>query len=318
MLEIAFITVVGQILLPLALVIRLGRVACSSRVEWFINALSVAAYLALIAVVGIWLLVPWYLPYGFALLALAAASASWRRSGRSSPPCAVRTRAGFRAGCKLAVAAFCLAVLAWALSGYLPPGGPAARLAFPLKNGEFYVVNGGYSILINPHMKALERAPLRAYRGQSYALDIVKLNRYGYRAQGAWPRDLAEYEIFGEPLYAPCDGEVLFTENRLPDRIPPEHDRQNPAGNFVYLECGASGVLLAHLMQSSVAVAPGDRVCEGQPIGRVGNSGYSTEPHLHIHTQRGGGGGVDFLAAEPLPLQVEGRTLVRNSRIDAR
>ena len=317
MLEISFITVVGQILLPLALGIRLWRVACSSRVEWFLNALSVAAYLALISVVGIWLLVPWYLPYGFAFMALAAAAASWRRSGRSFPPCAVRTRAGFRASCNRAAAAFCFVALAWALSGYLPPGDPAVRLASPLKNGEFYVVNGGYSILINPHMKALKHEELRAYRGQSYALDIVKLNRYGFRAQGAWPLALADYEIFGEPLYAPCDGQVRFTENRLPDRVPPEHDRQNPAGNFVYLECGASGVLLAHLMQSSVAVAPGDRVREGQPIGRVGNSGYSTEPHLHLHAQRGGGG-ADFLAADPLPLQVAGRTLVRNSRIDAR
>jgi hypothetical protein len=250
-------------------------------------------------------------------MALAAAAASWRRSGRSSPPGAVRTRAGFRANCNRTAAAFCFVALAWALSGYLPPGGPAVRLASPLKNGEFYVVNGGYSILINPHMKTLEREELRAYRGQSYALDIVKLNRCGLRAQGAWPQDLAGYEIFGEPLHAPCDGEVLFTENRLPDRVPPEHDRQNPAGNFVYLECGASGVLLAHLMQSSVAVTPGDRVREGQQIGRVGNSGYSTEPHLHIHAQRGGGG-ADFLAADPLPLQVAGRTLVRNSRIDAR
>jgi len=316
MFEISFITVVGQILLPLALVIRLWRIACSSRVEWFLNAVSVAAYLALIAVVGIWLLVPWYLPYGLALLASAATAASWRRSGRPSPPCAVRTRAGFRAGCNLVAAAFCLAALAWALSGYLPPGGPVARLASPLKNGEFYVVNGGYSILINPHMKALEREPLRSYRGQSYALDIVKLNRYGFRAQGAWPRELSGYEIFGEPLYAPCDGQVLFTENRLPDQVPPEYDRDNPAGNFVYLECGASSVLLAHLMQSSVAVAPGDRVLKGQQIGRVGNSGYSTEPHLHLHAQRGGG--ADFLAADPLPLQVAGRTLVRNSRIDAR
>jgi hypothetical protein len=316
MLEISFITLVGQILLPLALVIRLWRVACRSRVEWFLNAVSVAAYLALIAVVGIWLLVPWYLPYGLALLALAATAASWRRSGRSSPPCAARTRAGFRASCNLAAAVFSFAALAWALSGYLPPGGPAVRLAPPLKNGEFYVVNGGYSILINPHLKTLKREPLRSYRGQSYALDIVKLNRYGFRAQGAWPRELAGYEIFGEPLYAPCDGEVLFTENRLPDQIPPEHDRDNPAGNFVYLKCGASGVLLAHLMQSSVVVAPMDRVLMGQQIGRVGNSGYSMEPHLHIHAQRGGG--ADFLAADPLPLQVAGRTLVRNSRIDAR
>ena len=85
MLEISFITVVGQILLPLALMIRLWRVACSSRVEWFLNAVAVAAYLALIAVVGIWLLVPWYLPYGLALLASAATAASCRRSGRPRP-----------------------------------------------------------------------------------------------------------------------------------------------------------------------------------------------------------------------------------------
>jgi hypothetical protein len=315
--EIAVITVAGQILLPLALLVWQWRGHCVSRMEWLLKSLVMAAYFALTAVVGIGLLAPWYLPYGFAVLGVAASVSAWRGTGRDPAAPTDRWAARMRRGSWAVAAAFCLAVLVWALSGSHPPGGPAVRLAFPLKNGEFYVVNGGYSILINPHMKTLERAPLRFYRGQSYALDIVKLNRYGFRAQGAWPRDLAGYEIFGEPLYAPCDGEVLFTENRLPDRVPPEYDRQNPAGNFVYLECGASGVLLAHLMQSSVAVVPGDRVREGQPIGRVGNSGYSTEPHLHIHAQRGGGG-VDFLAADPLPLQVEGRTLVRNSRIDAR
>jgi hypothetical protein len=311
------ITVAGQILLPLALLMWQWRGHCVSRMEWLLKSLVLSAYLALTAVVGIGLLVPWYLPYGFAVLGTMASVSAWRGTGRFpvAPTGSWATR--MRRGSWVAAAALCFAVLAWALSGYLPPDVPAVRLASPLKNGEFYVVNGGYSILINPHMKTLEREPLRAYRGQSYALDIVKLNRYGLRAQGAWPRALADYEIFGEPLYAPCDGQVSFTENRLPDRVPPEHDRQNPAGNFVYLECGASGVLLAHLMQFSVAVAPGDRVRQGQQIGRVGNSGYSTEPHLHIHAQRGGGG-ADFLAADPLPLQVAGRTLVRNSRIDAR
>ena len=314
--EIAVITVVGQILLPLALLMWQWCGRCVSRTEWLLKSLVLAAYFPLTAVVGIGLLVPWYLPYGFAVLGVAASVAAWRGTGRGPAAPTGRWAARMRHGSWAAAAAFCFAVLAWALSGYLPPGGPAVRLASPLKNGVFYVVNGGYSILINPHMKTLECDALRAYRGQSYALDIVKLNRYGFRAHGVWPRDLAGYEIFGEPVGAPCDGQVLFTENHLPDRIPPESDRQKPAGNFVYLECGAAGVLLAHLMQSSVAVAPGDRVRVGQQIGRVGNSGYSTEPHLHIHAQRGGGS--DFLAADPLPLQVEGRTLVRNSRIDTR
>ena len=315
--EIALITGAGQILLPIALLVWQWRGRCVSRMEWLLKILVLAAYLGLTAVVGIGLLVPWYLPHGFAVLGVAASVSAWRGTGRGPAAPTARWAARMRRGSWTAAAVFCCAVLTWALSGYLPPGGPVVRLASPLKNGEFYVVNGGYSILINPHMKTLNHEPLRAYRGQSYALDIVKLNRYGFRAQGAWPRELAGYEIFGEPLYAPCAGEVLFTENRLSDRVPPEHDRQNPAGNFVYLECGAVGVLLAHLMQSSVAVAPGDRVREGQPIGRVGNSGYSTEPHLHIHAQRGGRR-ADFLAADPLPLQIAGRTLVRNSRIDAR
>ena len=315
--EIALITVVGQILLPLALLVWQWRGRCVSRTEWLLKTLVLAAYFALAAVVGIGLLVPWYLPYGFAALGVAASVAAWRGTGRGPAAPTGRWAARMRHGSWAAAAAFCFAVLAWALSGYLPPGGPAVRLASPLKNGVFYVVNGGYSILINPHMKTLDCGALRGYRGQSYALDIVKLNRYGFRAQGVWPRDLAGYEIFGEPVVAPCEGKVLFTESRLPDRIPPEVDRLKPAGNFVYLECGAAGVLLAHLMQSSVAVAPGDRVRAGQQIGRVGNSGYSTEPHLHIHAQHGGGG-ADFLAADPLPLKVEGRILVRNSRIDTR
>jgi hypothetical protein len=315
--EIALITAVGQILLPLALLVWQWRGRCAGRTEWLLKSIVLAAYFALTAVVGIGLLVPWYLPYGLALLGVAASVAAWRGTGRGPAAPTGKWAARMRHGSWAAAAAFCFAVLAWALSGYLPPGGPAVRLAFPLKNGVFYVVNGGYSILINPHMKTLDCDALRAYRGQSYALDIVKLNRYGFRAQGVWPRDLAEYEIFGEPVVAPCDGEVLFTQDRLPDRVPPEVDRLKPAGNFVYLECGAAGVLLAHLMRSSVAVAPGDRIREGQQIGRVGNSGYSTEPHLHIHAQRGGGG-ADFLAADPLPLKVEGRVLVRNSRIDTR
>jgi len=316
MAEIALITVVGQILLPLALLGWQWRARCVSRSEWLLKSLVLAAYFALMAVVGVGVLVPWYLPYGFAVFGAAASVTAWRGTGQGPAAPTGRWAARMRRGSWAAASAFCIGMLGWALSGYLPPGGAAARLASPLKNGEFYVVNGGYSILINPHLKTLEREPLRSYRGQGYALDIVKLNRYGFRAQGAWPRELAGYEIFGEPLYAPCDGEVLFTENRLPDQVPPEQDRDNPAGNFVYLKCGASGVLLAHLMQSSVVVAPGDRVLMGQQIGRVGNSGYSVEPHLHIHAQHGGG--ADFLAADPLPLQVAGRTLVRNSRIDAR
>ncbi|MGE5257828.1 MAG: M23 family metallopeptidase [Hyphomicrobiales bacterium] len=314
MLEIAFITVVGQILLPLALVIRLGRSRCRTRTEWLLQTASVAAFLALIAVAGIWLLVPWYLPYGFAALTVAAAAASWRRCGRSLSRPEGRFSAGFRIGCHLALAVFCMGMVAWSLSGHQPPVEPQVVLTSPLKNGAFYVINGGYSLIINPHMKALARESLSAYRAQSYAVDIVRLDRFGRRADGWSPGDLQRYHIFSEPVYAPCAGEVMRTEDRRPDLTPPDRDRQHPAGNYVLLGCGETGVLLAHLMKSSLSVKPGDHVQAGQRIARVGNSGLSTEPHLHLHVQSRSAA-EDFLAGEPLPFKINDRIPVRNSRL---
>jgi hypothetical protein len=317
MVEIAFITVIGQILLPVALVIRLGRGACRNRAQWLLHTVSVAAYLAMIAVAGVWLLVPWYLPYGYAILASGAAAASWRRCARSCPHPESRLKVGFRIGSHLALAVFCTGILLWSLSGHEPAGVAPVRLASPLNNGTFYVANGGYTRLINPHMKTLAEKPLSAYRAQSYAVDIVRLDRFGRRAKGWWPEDLGRYHIFGEPVCAPCAGVVVRTEDRLPDLVPPDRDFRHPAGNHVLLECGEAGILLAHLMHASLSVKTGDRVATGQQIGRVGNSGLSNEPHLHLHAQRRSAA-EDFLAAEPLPVQIDGRTLVRNSRWVAR
>jgi hypothetical protein len=316
MAEIAFITLVGELLLPLAQLAWLWRGACRSRCEWLLQALSYAAYLALIAVAGVWLLLPWYLPYAFGALGLAAAAASWRRVGRRAPIAQGRIQAGLRIAAHLGLTAFCAGMLLWAFSGYAPPEGLSVSLASPLRGGTFYVVNGGYSILINPHMKTLGRESLSAYRAQSYALDFVRLDFLGRRAQGLWPADLGRYRIFGEPVYAPCEGGVAQIENQLPDQTPPEIDPGHPAGNFVRLECGEADVVLAHLMHASVTVRLGDRVQAGRVVGRVGNSGWSTEPHLHLHAQlRTPSSGL--LDGEPVSAWVDGRVLVRNSRLSS-
>ena len=314
MAEIAFITIVGQCLLPLALLAWLWRGICRSRVEWLLHALAVSAYLTLVAVAGIWLLAPRYLLHGYALLGLAAAAASWWRSERLRPRPAGGTKANLKTLSPLVLAVFCLAMLFWAIGGYTPPDGPSANLASPFKGGSFYVVNGGYSILINPHMKTLARGSLSAFRAQSYALDIVRMDPFGRRARGLWPGDPGQYLIFGEPVYAPCAGAVTRAEDGLPDQKPPSADPGRPAGNHVLLECAEADVLLAHLMHASLAVRLGDWVDQGQLIGKVGNSGLSAEPHLHLHAQHRGSGG-DFLSAEPMPLRVDGRILVRNSQL---
>ena len=297
----------------MVLLFWLWRGRCQCRREWFLKTLAMVAYLALMAVVGVALLIPWYAPFAMAVPAAAASIAAWRRTAVGAAH-GGRLRQRSRLWAPGALAAFCAVCLVWALTGYLPPPGSSVSLAFPLKSGLFYVVNGGYSVLINPHMKALALERLRAYRGQSYALDIVKLNSLGLRAQGLWPRELSRYAIFGEPVFAPCSGRVGRMESRLPDLTPPEFDRHNPAGNFIYLECGDAGILLAHLMQSSIAVAKGEHVHQGQFMGKVGNSGYSTEPHLHIHAQQTTPG-AEFLSTAPMPFRLGGRYLVRNSRV---
>lgn len=317
MTETLFITIVGEILLPLMLLVRLYRGKRCRMLEWLLRTLAFFAYLGLIVVVGTWLIVPWYLPYGYALIGLGAAAVSWRRASHFRSRPGERERPSLKnTASTLALAVFCIAMLLWALGGYAPPEGPSVSLASPLKGGTFRVVNGGYSILINPHMKTLARKSLSAYRAQSYAIDIVRVDRFGRRAQGLWPADPGRYLIFGLPVYAPCTGVVIQIQNQLPDQNPPETDPVHPAGNFVRLACGESEILLAHLMQDSLKARPGDWVQTGQLLGRVGNSGLSTEPHLHLHAQhRNQEGG--FLAGESMPIWIDGRILVRNSRFSS-
>jgi murein DD-endopeptidase MepM/ murein hydrolase activator NlpD len=53
------------------------------------------------------------------------------------------------------------------------------------------------------------------------------------------------------------------------------------------------------------------RVKQGDPLGQVGNSGNSSQPHLHLHAERGGEPG-EILVGEAVPITLGGRFLVRN------
>ena len=122
--------------------------------------------------------------------------------------------------------------LLFSLSSHIPQGyffnGESVQLAFPLKQGTYYVAHGGNSPAINYH---------NANPTQQYALDIVKLNALGTRANGFYPRSPTNYAIWGEPLYSPCSGTIRETTNDLPDLIPPQSDSQNPTGNHILIQC---------------------------------------------------------------------------------
>lgn len=148
------------------------------------------------------------------------------------------------------------------------------ELSFPLKTGRYFVLQGGKGLPTNLFHYSL--------RGAIYAMDIVKLNPDGSRANAIFSHRLEDYEIFGDTLYSPCDGRIVKAYSGDPDNIPPDMSRGPQNTNQVLIETDSSYVFLAHLKKGSVIVKEGDIVTYGQPLGCVGNSGFSSEPHLHI------------------------------------
>ncbi len=302
-----------QLLFPIGLLAWLAFGEPGSRLSWVLRVVTAGLYLMVIACAGLWLVLPWYTPVLYSMGLLLAIGVSIRRLRLMRPyPRGLRETAGAVA---LTVAAAVVAVLlALVISGRRAPT-DAVQLSFPLRSGTYLVLNGGRSKLVNAHLETLtadER--FVRWRGQSYGVDVAKLGPLGFRASGILPGDPAAYAIFGDVIYAPCAGTVLFTLDGMPEMRPPEMDRRNMAGNHVILECGGVWVVLGHLRDGSVSVRTGDPVDIHDRVGRVGNSGNSGEPHLHIHAQRPGT--LDApLSGDPVPISFGGEYPSRNTRI---
>ena len=183
----------------------------------------------------------------------------------------------------------------------------------PLEQGTYLVIHGGGNAAVNHH--ALVTA-------QQYALDVVALDGWGRRAAGVMPAELEDYAIFGKGVLAPCPGTILAVRSDLADLPPLESTPSTPAGNHILLHCPQPNVtiVLAHLQKNGVAVAPGQHVAVGDRLGRVGNTGNTSEPHLHIHAVDGRVGHIDdaIRTAAPVAMRFDLRMLVRNDVFEGR
>ena len=137
----------------------------------------------------------------------------------------------------------------------------------------------------------------------SYAIDFVPVNDAGRTAPITFgslvrPEPPERFPGFGRALLAPIEGIVVAAHDTEPDHaayrgLPSisyaltQHRRAGAgwvalAGNHVLIESSGGVVALCHLQQGSIEVRPGQRARVGDVLGRCGNSGNSTEPHVHV------------------------------------
>ena len=199
-------------------------------------------------------------------------------------------------------------------SGPIPEGGVIGRLPF----------EGWWLSEVSP----TRRVPSHGTDlfGTTYALDFLAVDDDGRTAPARSLRTVFATEppelfyAFGRPLYSPVAGTVVSVHDGEPDHearrsiltlVPyglsqPRRIRRGLTavlGNHVIIQVAESPyyVGLVHLQRGSVQVSPGEWVCAGDQIGRCGNSGNSTQPHLHIQAMDS----PDPYAAKGVPLRFD-------------
>lgn len=193
-----------------------------------------------------------------------------------------------------------------AIQGYITPPN-SVDLQFPLVGKHYVILQGGSNQILNHHY----RVP-----AQKYALDILKGNVLGQRAKNWNPKNLDDFFIYQAQVVSPCDGLVIKAIDGLDDVELKTSDRKNIAGNHIVIlsEEKKVYVLLAHLKKGSLLVQEGDRVSTRQSLGLVGNSGNTSEPHLHIHCTTADS--EDYLfKGKGVPITFNTKYLVRNQTI---
>lgn len=182
----------------------------------------------------------------------------------------------------------------------------------PLRGNRWVAANGpsnksGHRVTLIP-LDGLYRIP------QRFAIDWVQVNDQGETHNGD-PLDNKNYLAYGAEAHAVADGVVTEVKDGIPQNIPGANSRAVPitletvGGNHVIIDIGGGHyAFYAHLQPGSIRVKLGEKVRRGQVVGLVGNSGNSTEPHLHFHI----GDANSPLGCEGLPyiirsFDVEGR-----------
>jgi murein DD-endopeptidase MepM/ murein hydrolase activator NlpD len=177
-----------------------------------------------------------------------------------------------------------------ALSIVTPPTSvnknPVLVISSPLVGEDWVAANGPSNTSI--HRRALIPINGHAYISQRFAIDWVQVYPDGKTYKGD-PSENKNYRAYGTEIHAVADGVVTQVGDGIPQNTPGAKSLAVPitletiGGNHVIMEIG-NGLFAfyAHMQPGSLRVKVGDKVTRGQVLGLLGNTGNSSEPHLHF------------------------------------
>ena len=163
---------------------------------------------------------------------------------------------------------------------YIPDDTPkidrnTTKLILPFEN-EWDVVWGGDTKEDNYHVSV---------QSQKNAFDLLIRDTTGksFKTNGQSNED---YYCFGEKIISPCNAEVVMVIDGVKDNIPGEMNSFFATGNTVVLRTNNNEyIYLCHFKKHSIQVKEGYQAKQGELLGLCGNSGNSSEAHLHFHIQ---------------------------------
>ncbi len=176
----------------------------------------------------------------------------------------------------------------------------------PLAGAHWVAFNGCCAPGVS-HRSTAQPVNGKLYFAQRFAIDWMQLDDEGRLLHGD-PADVRSYTSYGHDALAVSDGTVTETLDTLDDQVPGKNPDprtitvDNVDGNHIVLDLGGGRyAFYAHLRKGTVAVRVGDRVTRGQVLGKVGNTGNTSAPHLHFHLMDG----PSVLGSEGIPYVIE-------------
>jgi hypothetical protein len=194
---------------------------------------------------------------------------------------------------------------------------PATVLVPPLRGDGWLAFNGCCQPISGHRAARVVAGGASIAKIETFAVDFIRL-RDGKFFDGDGARN-DQWFAYGAEVLAVATGTVVSVRDGMPEETPNQpiqHVKQlsDFGGNAVTIEI-APGVFAfyAHFQPGSITVNVGDTVQTGQVLGKLGNSGKSTAPHLHLHLIDA----PDPVTANSLPMVFDRYTLVGTVAPDA-